>query len=148
MDQLPNEVQLFGIFDGESRPQLLQSVVHSAYSLVDLLHEGGKETSNSFVEDSRQLSGKNGSSEDLAWDGGVDWVAGEEFLFFFDCDLDFNVVVDVLLRSQFNSNVAVIEGDIFSSKHFEGISALIHDVYFGEDTNGSDSVGVELLGHQ
>jgi len=56
-------------------------------------------------------------------------------------------VLDVLLGSVFDADIAQVEVDFSALDHLLGIDARPHDVDLGDDTEGSDSGGVNRLGH-
>ena len=68
-------------------------------------------------------------------------------LLFLDGLLDTNTIHDVLLRSIFDSNKTESELHILAFKHPLSISSLVHNINLSDNTNGPDTLWVELSGH-
>lgn len=71
-------------------------------------------------------------------------MALEILIFFVQSDSYFNFVVDVFLRSVFNSHVAKFQRDLSVQNHARGISSSVHDIDFSDDTQSSGSFRIPL----
>ena len=62
----------------------------------------------------------------------------------FECNLDGNSIIDIFLGSVDDTDVAQFEVDLLIQKHSFGWGALVHDIDFGDDSDGPDAVSVPL----
>ena len=70
----------------------------------------------------------------------------EELDLSFECDLDGNSIIDIFLSSVDDTDVPQFEMDLFIHQHLFGGGTFIHDVDFGDDSNGPLLVPVPLSG--
>ena len=68
----------------------------------------------------------------------------EELDLSFECDLDGNSIIDIFLGSIDDTNVAQFEVNLLIHQHLLSGGALVHDIDFGDDSDGSLLVPVPL----
>ena len=70
----------------------------------------------------------------------------EEFDLFFECDLDGDSIIDIFLSSVDDTDVPQFEMDLLIHQHLLSGGALIHDVDFGDDSDGPLLASIPLSG--
>ena len=98
-------------------------------------------------EDPSQLLGENVAPETVRGHRRVDGMRTEVHLFFGDSVFHGNLVDDVFLSSVLNTNVAEAEMHFLVHEHTLGVDSTVHDVDLGDDTDGTDTFGIELASH-
>jgi len=74
-------------------------------------------------------------------------VRSEEHTFFLDCFLNRDLVNDIFLGSVFYTNEAKSQGDFLVHNHTLCVGSSVHNINFGNDTNSTDTLGIQLLSH-
>ena len=70
----------------------------------------------------------------------------EELDLSFECDLDGNSIIDIFLSSVDDTDVPQFEMDLLIHQHLLGGGTFIHDVDFGDDSNGPLLASIPLSG--
>lgn len=84
------------------------------------------------------------NSQKVLRHGGVDGVGAEEQLLLLDGSLDWNTVNDILLRPVLDADKAKSELHVLAFNHALGASTLVHDVDFGDNANGTETLWIDL----
>ena len=71
----------------------------------------------------------------------------EETHFFLHRSLDRDLILDVLLCSVLDSDKAETKLDLLVHNHTLGIGSSVHDVNLGDDTDRSDTLGIDSASH-
>ena len=71
----------------------------------------------------------------------------EECHFFLHGGLDGNLVLDVLLRAILDANEAETQLNLLVHDRTLGIGTAVHDVDLGDDTDSTDTFGVNVSRH-
>ena len=74
------------------------------------------------------------------------FMSGEKLSLFLYRVPNGNVVIDLKLTTALNSKVSKLKWVVFSLQSFISISASVHQVDFGNDTDGTFAFGVHLPG--
>lgn len=94
-----------------------------------------------------QLWGKITNTKEGLWHSWINWMSVEEKLFFLNGLFNWNSINDILLGSVLNTNETKSEGNIFSFNHSFGTGTLVHNINFGDDTDGSNTFWIDLSCH-
>jgi hypothetical protein len=94
-----------------------------------------------------QLRSKVTNTKERLWHSGINWMSIEIEFFLLDSSLNWNSIDNILLRSVLNTNETKSKSNIFSFDHSLGTCTFIHDIDFGDDTNGSNTFWVNLSCH-
>ena len=94
-----------------------------------------------------ELSSQIADTQKSLWHGRVNRMCTEIELLSFDGDLDRDSVDDILLRTVLNTNKSESKLNIFSFDHSLGAGTLVHDIDFGNNTNSSNTLRINLSGH-
>ena len=86
-----------------------------------------------------ELSRKVTNTKQILRHGRVDRMSIEVEILLLNSCFDTDSIDDVLLRSVLDSNETKSERDILSFDHSLGISTFVHDIDFGNDTDGSNT---------
>lgn len=146
-DHVPEEMQLLGGLAREGRAEVSKSLFDVLGLVLDLLGDLRKVVLDVSEHDFSQLRRQNFCSKSASWHSRVNGVSSEVELFSLDGIPDRHVVNDVLLRSVLHTDVAESQRDILTSQHALGVGTFVHDIDLGQDTNGTETLGVELSGH-
>lgn len=98
-------------------------------------------------ENLRQLGGQVANTQETLRHRRVHWMGAEIQLFFFLSFLHCDSVNDVLLRSVLDSDETKPKGDVLALDHSLSVCTFVHDIDFGNDTDGSNTFRVQLSCH-
>ena len=93
----------------------------------------------------RTFSCQCGSSEKVRSKCLIDWVLCEPSFLLLESDGNALGVENVLLVSVLHTNVSQSQWYFLAGKHLLSVSSSIHNIDLGDNTQGSDTLGVELL---
>lgn len=86
--------------------------------------------------DSGEFAGETLGADYSGRESGVDWMFGEVLCFMLDGHLDLHFVYNVLLTSVPDSDEPQLQWDFLVHQHPPGIGPFVHNVYFGDDSDG------------
>jgi hypothetical protein len=123
-------------------------VILSLFHLVsDLLHDLRQAVLNVCEENLCQLRCQVADTQQVLRHRRVHRMRVEIELFLLDGSLHRYPVDDILLGPILDANESKSQLDILSLDHAFGIGSSVHDIDLGDDTDGSDTLGVQLSGH-
>jgi len=68
-------------------------------------------------------------------------------LFLGESLLDGDLIDDIFLGTVLNTDEAKTKGHFLIHDHLFGVSSTIHNIYFGNHTNGTNSLLIDLTRH-
>lgn len=74
-------------------------------------------------------------------------MSGKIELFSLNSILDSHVIQDILLRTILDTYVTQSQRNILASEHALSIGTLVHDINLSQDSDGSNTTGIDLFGH-
>jgi len=98
-------------------------------------------------QDTCQLVGEDVATEEARRHCGVNRVRAEVHALLLNSGLNRNLVVNILLSSVLNSNIAHSEGDFLIHDHPLGAHSSVHDVQFSQHSDSADTLRIKLTSH-
>lgn len=146
-DHVPEKVHLLSLSLGKRRTQVEEFALGLLQLVSNLLDNFRQVVLDVSEQDLGELGSEHSNTQEARGHGRVDRVSVEVKLFLGDGLLDGKLVNDILLSSVLDTDETESELDFLVEDHALGVGTSVHDIDLGDDTNSSNTLGVELTSH-
>mmetsp|Transcript_42765 Transcript_42765/g.118085 ORF Transcript_42765/g.118085 Transcript_42765/m.118085 type:complete len:456 (-) Transcript_42765:645-2012(-) len=140
----PHDLHALVLLEGHALAKLVEPVLDAPPFLVDLLLDLGEEAANVLEQNLRELFDQDWCA-DQAWrQFAVQAVVLKVHLLLLEGLRHKLLVADVLLAAHLDADVAKSQRDLLPAEHFTRVGALVHDVDLRDNTDGAQTLRVNL----
>jgi hypothetical protein len=143
----PNKLHLLSSVGGHRRSEFSQVFFIGSQFLSDFVYNSWECVLDVSEQDVCQLLNENITTEGSRGHTRVDRVGTEIHSFFLDSFSNRNLVDDIFLSSVLDSDITHSEVDLLVENHALGVGSSVHDINFSDDTDGSDTLRIDLSCH-
>lgn len=143
----PNKLHLLSGVCGHGRSKFSQVLFIGSQLLSDFVYNSWECVFNVSEQDTSQLLDEDITTEGSRGHTRVNRVGTEIHSFFLDSFSNRNLVDNIFLSSVLDTDVTHSEVDLLVENHALGICSSVHDINFSDDTDGSDTLRIDLSCH-
>lgn len=146
-DHSPDHVQLLALRLGHWLTKIVKLTLSFLQFLTDLVHDLRQVVTNVGKQYAGQFCCQDFTTEVTWGHGGVNWMRIEETHFLLHGCFHGNLSLDVFLGSVLDADKSETELDFLVHDRTLGVGTAVHDINFGDDTDSSDTLGVDAASH-
>ena len=143
----PNKLHLLSSVCGHGRSKFSQVLFIGSQLLSDFVYNSWECVFNVSEQDTSQLLDEDITTEGARGHTRVNRVGAEVHSFLLNSFGNRNLVDDIFLSSVLDTDVTHSEVDLLVKNHALGVCSSVHDINFSDDTDGSDTLRIDLSCH-